>query len=556
MRSYTILIVDDEAFVVDWLSELLERQPNYDFNIYRAYNAVKAMEWIERTRIDLLITDIRMPNISGLDLVKKLNQLWPFSKSLLLSAHADFEYAQQAIQFGVVSYILKTADDNQILAEINKAINVLDTDLNQQKLISDTQKNLNDSLSQLKRQVFFHWLRGNYLNYEELIQCINTLGFTQSNNSFCILIGKLDYNIPPQSKQITETFKLFQVKTITEHYLQAYWNHYAVELNENRIIWILEPNEASQQQFLTLLTGALEIAQQSCKETIDLNVSFVVSNLSKHANDLPEAYFIGKNILNSHSSKTNYIYTYHLEDSPSKIDGDLNYQYPTLELPTSSLFSSLKKYLEGGNRQQFLSILDDICKKIGQNVNWHNNVILETYFTTIIVMISYINQRNLATKLAFKTGLGILFRPWLGNSWAEIEEQLFKVSNLLFDMQEDIKKRNSLDIIEVVKHYIEEHITEDFSLIDLADLTGYSTTYLSKFFSENEGRTISDYIAQCKIDKIKELMFDLNLNIGDISKEVGFHSRTYFNNYFKRIVGMAPQQYRDRLLLQQFESND
>ncbi len=115
-------------------------------------------------------------------------------------------------------------------------------------------------------------------------------------------------------------------------------------------------------------------------------------------------------------------------------------------------------------------------------------------------------------------------------------------------MQEESKKRNSLNTIQVIKDYITEHITEDISLIDLSDITGYSTTYLSKFFSDNEGITISDYISNRKVEKIKELMLDSSLNIGDIANAVGFHSRTYFNNYFKRLVGMAPQQFREQLI--------
>lgn len=87
------------------------------------------------------------------------------------------------------------------------------------------------------------------------------------------------------------------------------------------------------------------------------------------------------------------------------------------------------------------------------------------------------------------------------------------------------------------------HITEDVSLSDLAAATGYSTSYLSKYYSEATGSTVSEYMASGKLAKIAQLMTDTDMNIRAITEAMGFHSRTYFNNY----TGMSPQQYRDSL---------
>jgi two-component system response regulator YesN len=552
MRLYNILVVDDEAFVVDWLVELLEAQEDYTFNIYPVYNAIKAMEWIERTRIDLLISDIRMPNLTGFELVERANELWPLCKSILLTAHAEFEYAQKAIGKGVLSYILKTEDDTHIINEVKKALTLIDMELDQQKLIADTQKNLNNSLTQLKNQVFFQWIRGNHLNRLELEKYIEILGFQDGPSSYCLLIGALDNTNPSlqNQEQLSETLKFFQAKTIIEHFIEPYIKHYVTNNNHNKAIWILQPNDNLTNRFTSLMTGALEIAQQSCAKTTGITASFVISVPTDTASDIAEAYFIGKSLLSNHT-KDNFILSYLIADKPQTNDKDtLPVLFQSMDLPKSTVFSSMKKYLENGNRQEFIDLLHSVCAQIGHNVNWHNNRMLETYYSTVLVFISYINQRNLTPKLAFKTSLGILFRPWLAASWSDIEKQFISIANLIFDFQEETKKRTSQDIIQDVVSYIQEHVLEDIALIDLSDLTGYSTSYLSKFFSDNFGSTISDYIAKCKIEKIRELMLDNSLNIGDIAKKVGFNSRTYFNNYFKRNVGIAPQQYREQMLSQ------
>lgn len=555
MRQYNILVVDDEAFVVDWLTNLLESQTQYEFNIYPAYNPLKAMEIMDRIRIDLLITDIRMPNISGLQLIEHINKLWPFCKTILLTAHADFDYAQQAIINGVISYILKTEDDASILSHIQKALLVIDKEIDQNQLITDTQKNLSNSTSQLKHQVFFNWLRGNYLNAQELEQYMKILDFYTTASNFCLLIGSVCTLREHNMEQLNDILKVVKGKAVTEHFIHSYFSKYAVDVHENKIIWILELEQELTRRSNSIITSALELAQQACLNTINLNISYAISEPLTSATSIPEAYFIGKNIIINHNNADNFIISYPIGQpkdnslTPDTLGIDFTYIKPPI-------FSTMKRYLENGSRTEFLTMLSSVCEQIQKYVNWHNNYILEAYYSIVMLLISYINQHNLSTRLAFQTSLGILFRPWLASNWMEIQNQLLLITNLLFDFQDELKKRSSQDTIQDVKDYIKLHVTDDISLIDLSEMTGYSTSYLSKFFSENVGITISEYIAQCKINKIKELMQDPALNIGDIAKLTGFNSRTYFNNYFKRNVGMAPQQYRELNYKNSIDHND
>ena len=549
MRLYNVLIVDDEAFVVDWLTELLESQKEYNFNIYPTYNAMKALEWIERTRIDLIISDIRMPNLTGFELVERANKLWPLCKSILLTAHAEFEYAHTAIDKGVLSYILKTEDDTHILNEIKKAITIIDNETNQQKLIADIQKTLNSSLMQLKHQVFFQWLGGNYLDHQELDKYVEILGF-QNKSYYSLLIGSLENMEQPNKnqEQFNETLKFFQAKTIIEHFLEPYVKYYVSDNSNNKAIWILQPGDQFLNRFTSVMTGVLELAQESCVDTTGFMASFVISVPTDKSSDIAETYITGKSLLSNHT-KANVILSYQIEEKLLLNQKDaLSALFQTADLPRTNSYHSLRKHLENGNRQEFMELLQSICEQIGYNANWHNNLILEAYYSTVLVLISYINQRNLTPKLAFRTSFGILFRPWLASSWDDIEKQLMDIGNSLFDLLEEAKKRTSQNIIQDVVNYIQEHVSEDISLVDLSDYTGYSTSYLSKFFSDKFGSTISEYIAKCKIAKISELMLNKSLNIGDIARNVGFNSRTYFNNYFKRNVGIAPQQYREQLL--------
>ena len=121
------------------------------------------------------------------------------------------------------------------------------------------------------------------------------------------------------------------------------------------------------------------------------------------------------------------------------------------------------------------------------------------------------------------------------------------MTHALFFLKENAESDNKNEIIQKVQDYIDAHITEDISLLNLSDITGYSTSYLSKYYSIATGTTISEYMADKKLKRIAQLMQDTDMNIGEIASFMGFHSRTYFNNYIKRLTGMSPQQFRESL---------
>lgn len=548
MNLYTVLIIDDESFIVDWLSDLLEKQNNANYNIYRAYNPLAALDIVKKTRIDLLITDISMPNMNGLELSKQITSLWPSCKSILLTAYSEFNYAVQAIQQGVCSYILKTASDQEILHEVLAAIRLIEKEVKQNKLINDIQKDLKQSQSQLNRQLFFLWLQGYYSSLEELKQARETLGFSTEDSTVCLVIGSIcnNHNNDTEIRNIHEVMKPFQINKITMHYLEPYIKNIAFEIKSNHIYWIIEPKKIFENNFTSILSGALELAQKSCKETMEASITYLVGSCVENSSKLSNLYYTGKNLLHVLESKDELIYVFHANDlyqasEPSKIKNEE-------DVFKSSFYNNMRRNLESGQQDNYFACLDLVCKYLERNMNWHNTVVLEIYYNIVMIIISFINDHNLSTKIAFYAGTGVLFRPWLHSSWQEIESYIYGISNVLFTLQNDAKKRSTIDTVQSVKDYIDTHITEDISLIDLSALTGYSATYLSKFFSETVGYTISDYIAKQKLAKIEELMTDSSMNIGDIANAVGFHSRTYFNNYIKRLTNLSPQQYRDKIV--------
>lgn len=105
-------------------------------------------------------------------------------------------------------------------------------------------------------------------------------------------------------------------------------------------------------------------------------------------------------------------------------------------------------------------------------------------------------------------------------------------------------------VVDTIKAYIRNHLNGDLSLRILSNLVGYNSSYLSKLFHDITGMKISSYIAQLKIQRIRELIIDNRLSLGDIAEDLGFASRSYFNRYVKRLTGYTPQQFREVVLVE------
>ena len=126
MKYYRILLVDDEPHIINMIMRLLDSIENMELDIYYAYSAVDALDIIKKGRIDLLITDIQMPGMNGLELLQQINLFWSGTKSIVLTAYPEFHYAYEVFQQNASGYLLKTEEKEVILKTILHTLEIID----------------------------------------------------------------------------------------------------------------------------------------------------------------------------------------------------------------------------------------------------------------------------------------------------------------------------------------------------------------------------------------------------------------------------------------------
>ena len=300
MRLYRILIVDDEPHVVDAMTMLLEKQHDLALDIYFAYSGRQAIDIMRQGRIDLLITDIQMPEISGIELVDFINNLWPTCKTIFLTAYSDFNYAYAAIRKHVVSYILKTEEDEYILREVHKALAAIDNDLNQKQLLDSSLKSTRQA-SKVNKNIFQRLL--DPATGKDNAALLSLLGFTLPLEPVYLLLGLYRSSGSENPNTLIAKQADYRPATLAQdilnHYMGEHLRHSACETDDQgRILWVFQADwtavEANCADGMTSrwLSGILETVQSSCRSTAGIDLSFIISAPITDLRQLGEIYTI------------------------------------------------------------------------------------------------------------------------------------------------------------------------------------------------------------------------------------------------------------------------
>jgi len=554
---YRILIVDDQPYVVDWLSSLLESRAELELDICRAYSSAEALKWLNRTKIDIIITDIQMPEMDGIALAEKVRQNWPQSKIIFLTAHAEFDYAYMAIKNNVVGFILKTEEDERIIAEVNKAVALLNQEIKNTELLDQVQDQLKNSTMLIRKEILLSILKDERSNKSELYQQLKRVGsYFTAEKLFLMFVGRIENGLA-ESDIVNRFVQSSSVLKITEQYFGHYFHIECVEYSYNKIVWLLQLKDdcgldsgesiAIAGREALFASGMLETVQQSCLDNSNINISFIMHGELLDKRELTDVFQNLDYLMRlCAADNTGFIMT-DTALNAAKGNDTQNNQQKSKRLIAVNIEEILKSHLENCRHDEYMAELNALAGQLEKYKNWHSMAAWEIFHAIAGAIISFINQHELRENFNSSHDLNILLHPQIADSWSNVADYLRKISEILFTEQQKERKEVSGNIVHFLREYIENHITLDISLTKLSEISGYSTVYLSKTYKKSTGETISDFASRMKLAKIRELMANENLNISDIATKAGFEYRTYFNRFIKKYTGMSPQEFRRSL---------
>ncbi len=553
---YRLLIVDDEAIIADGLCEVLGNLNEVELDIYKAYSGNEALNYLNRTRIDIVLTDICMPGMTGIQLLEIIRNKWPECKVIFLTGHSEFEYVYTAIQNDGVSYILKTEGYGKIIDTVVKTVRSIEENIKTTALVKQAQEQIGTTKSLLQSI----YLRG-ILNDEIGISEIKQQQFDELDiplsvkEPVVIMAGRID-DIPKGIPYSVKSEWFLNLRYIAEKYLSTKTKFAHFRHDNSTLVWFLQPLLNSENPYaktewndiLTFVKGVAELIQESFSTSTGKSISFVLDDTPVSWRQLQDRYFTVKMLLNYRIGKEEG----RLLSDTTLLEKDLqNISGFSKDISARNKADDLAEILENGTKEDFFACLNTLTERLIQTKSMHDIVAVEQYYSIALVILSYINKWNLTEKIAFKISMYKLMNLEYHESWKFAVEYLKQLTSILFEIQNSEEEKRALDVISIVQKHINDnlHLQDEVSLVRLAEIVYFNPSYLSRLFKQVTGSNLSDYISECRIKKAKKLLENPDYKIHEISEAVGYLSATNFARFFKKVTSMTPQEFRDSKLI-------
>ncbi|MGO4109760.1 response regulator transcription factor [Paenibacillus sp. YAF4_2] len=542
---YRLLIVDDEDIITDSLYEVFHRLMPEKLDVCKAYSAKEALQWMSRTRIDIVLTDISMPGMNGLELSDEIQAFWPRCKVIFLTGFSEFDYAYKAIQMPKVRYLLKTEGYDKVTATVQEVIQEIEHENQMSKMLEQSQEQLY-ALEQMAQGDYIRHLLQKSLNLEEtrLIDEFRkmNIGLDPELPVF-LVIGHLCY--PDGTTYIERSSLLTNARMIWNSYLSEKTRHIGTVDKQRDLLWLLQPSESADEKFynhfVRYLEGTLELIQETCLQSLGLPVAFTISG-TPCAWDVMNRQYERLRQLQQMKIDGDGM-TIILKDRGEQLEDSIEQLQRKEEGQISSKAEMLAAFLEAGKADKFDEIFEELSTSMLQ-ANSPVKRTIEVYYSIALVLLSYINRSGLCREIH---DFSKLMRLDEHASMKEAIHYLKQVSDQLFQVKSSVKKENASSVIGNICEYINEHLSEDLSLVRLAEINYFNPSYLSRFFKQECGVNLSEFIDNCRVRRAKELLKEDDLKVREVSALVGYEAAHSFTRFFKKATGMTPQEYRDAL---------
>lgn len=547
-----LLIVDDEPLAVDSLYAVLQEKTT-DIEIYKAYSGAEALDCLEKIKIDILLSDIRMPGMSGLELADKLKERWPRCKVIFLTGFKDFEYAQQAIRTGGYDYVLKTEGDDRIIGALMKAVADIRSEWRNIRLLEQARDNFHRALPLLKRD-FFIEIISRKVSLASIARKFNDLEIPLHPDCEVMLgIGRIDRwpeSIPSHDKPLL----MYSMHNIADELFLPRTNIQFIALDETRFLWLFQPQNpvspppaALVKSVSRFVQGTSETFQSVCKELLKVSVSIVLDP-KLHRLDQLEQPFQALNTVMSYGLGTGEEMLL-LAENPVEAnryeEESARTKYEAVRI-NHNIYELLETHFEARQKVELLALLDHIDDWGRQQTGAKSPsyVLIEVFMRLSSLFLSWINRFGTDAELAQKLDIEKMLKLEKHHSWSEMIDFFKHLAAQLSDYSDREQAHRTDRIIREIQSFVIQNIHRDLPMTEIAEKFFMNPSYLSRLYKQRTGKGLLEFVNESKVQKAMELLRDPQMKIHEIATHVGLDSAGYFTRLFKKYTNMTPQQYR------------
>jgi len=549
---YRFLIVDDEPEIVDSLYELFVEDIPFEIEVYRAYNVYEALDFLRKTRIDLVVTDIRMPGMSGIELHRQIVGNWPRCKVIFLSGYNDFEYARDAIRNGsVIDYVLKTEDDDMIISAVERAVKAIEQADRAEEYELKAKMNMNIATQILRKKYFLGLMDSLPPSQEIMASDFARLEIQLlAEKPVYLVIGRID-EWPAGMEEATKKQLCCTLQNIAEEHLSVTMTQASIEVDGFRTLWLVQPKsitdsnqntiEEEWKNLISKMNGIMEAIQNACRQHLKITVSFAACREPCTWERISTNFFYLKMLLGQGlGGGGRELLIQESETVRQWMGTEQAHVFSGLQRLRQDL-ELLEKYLESGQKEAFFDLYEEMMVMEISQDHTHQT---ELFYSISLCLLSYAKRSGLFHELLQETKIEQMMRIDAHESWGETVQYFKHVAKYLFMERQSDPEERAGRVIQMLHSYIQDHMNEELTLTKLSSLVYHSPTYLSRLYKRTTGMKLFDYITEQRMRKAAVMLVETNMKINEIAAAVGYETAAYFTLTFKKMFRVTPQEYR------------
>ena len=540
MNEIKVFLVEDEMVIRRGIKNSIDWEKEGYIFCGEASDGELAYPMIIKEKPDILITDIRMPFMDGLELCKLVKKELPNIKILILSGYDEFDYAKEAIRLGVTEYLLKPISSGKLLEALNGVSESIRREKEDKDLVRKYMEEMRENTEHEKQKFFEQMIAGN-LSMADALETGKKYEMNLSAGMYNLLLFR--FTLGEENRKSGELLGEAE---------------YAIEKLTERLEYVFEFQRGVEGWAFLLMADNEEQMSERVKE-LSKDLEEIMKNYSTIA------YFggIGQPVARLRELEESFReaeralaarFTMELNRIISVEDNRMAQNVDTLDDIEITSFGEiektrtmLEKFLNNGAEDEIDEFVDVYINELPEeNLK---SVLMRQY----IIMDAYIVMMSFCEKIEGIEGEMQAQSEELKNSMKtiqtleEIKNYIRMLLKKIIGVRDTISGRRYSDIIEIAKDQIRKtYMSDEISLNTIAAEVGMSPSYFSSIFSKEMGKTFVEYLTEIRMDRAKELLMCSSMKTSEIGYEVGYKDPHYFSYIFKKTQNCTPKEFRAR----------
>lgn len=523
-----VLIADDEPRVGMLVKQLIHWQERELECVGMFQDGQRALEGIQQLHPDIVITDIRMPVLSGLELIEKALESNPQIRFVVISGYRYFEHAQRAIKYGVQDYLLKPIDEEELNRVLEKICAEKADQQNRQEHLARMENSFRNSRRLLDREVLQQLLAGRIPDVKTLN---HNYGTDFVPGCFQAVVVKMDRAAGAEPNADTERFMMDKLRARIEKNLQG-CKFLCCSERGRRFVLLFNYEAKARDVQAQILRRLLE----DCRNYAD-NYDFyrICMGSSEESEAFSDCARLLRNAEHAMLRKLFEGGGMRLKSLPGEEDAR----------QLEELWKTQQTVLENGMDLMQAQAVGDVVRQMFERAQEHR-MAAWLYFEMVERITSLFAEWAASRELTLTAG----WKERMQDDCENCQSLPVLCRCLCEGMQSELETLREQQLrqedrpIRVAMEYVQKNYAQHITLEDVAAMSGFNATYFSDVFKRKSGKNFSDYLTEVRMTAAKELLRNTRKTIYEVAEAVGYKDAKYFSQQFTRYAGMKPTEYR------------